>query len=53
MSGIVHGPVIHRKLLTTFPHPPPNRVDFDKDCEDPEYKPVGGPPKEPDDEVRA
>uniref|UniRef100_A0A8D2LEQ5 Chromodomain helicase DNA binding protein 8 n=1 Tax=Varanus komodoensis TaxID=61221 RepID=A0A8D2LEQ5_VARKO len=26
-------------------------VDFDKDCEDPEYKPVGGPAKEPDDEV--
>ncbi|XP_062993880.1 chromodomain-helicase-DNA-binding protein 8 isoform X6 [Elgaria multicarinata webbii] len=26
------------------------RVDFDKDCEDPEYKPVGGPAKEPEDE---
>ncbi|XP_062993879.1 chromodomain-helicase-DNA-binding protein 8 isoform X5 [Elgaria multicarinata webbii] len=25
-------------------------VDFDKDCEDPEYKPVGGPAKEPEDE---
>ncbi|KAJ7313086.1 hypothetical protein JRQ81_004354 [Phrynocephalus forsythii] len=25
-------------------------VDFDKDCEDPEYKPVGGPAKEPDGE---
>ncbi|XP_072833110.2 chromodomain-helicase-DNA-binding protein 8 isoform X1 [Pogona vitticeps] len=25
-------------------------VDFDKDCEDPEYKPVGGPAKEPEGE---
>ncbi|XP_015275945.1 PREDICTED: chromodomain-helicase-DNA-binding protein 8 [Gekko japonicus] len=25
-------------------------VDFDKDCEDPEYKPVGGPAKEQEDE---
>lgn len=28
------------------------RVDFDKDCEDPEYKPLQGPPKDQDDEVR-
>uniref|UniRef100_A0A8C4LU13 Chromodomain helicase DNA binding protein 8 n=1 Tax=Equus asinus asinus TaxID=83772 RepID=A0A8C4LU13_EQUAS len=27
-------------------------VDFDKDCEDPEYKPLQGPPKDQDDEVR-
>lgn len=24
------------------PPPPNNRVDFDKDCEDPEYKPLTG-----------
>ena len=29
-----------------------SRVDFDKDCEDPEYKPLQGPPKDQDDEVR-
>ncbi|KAM6450952.1 chromodomain-helicase-DNA-binding protein 8 isoform 1-T3 [Liasis olivaceus] len=28
-------------------------VDFDKDCEDPEYKPVGAPAKEQDDEGEA
>lgn len=29
-----------------------SRIDFDKDCEDPEYKPLQGPPKDPEDEVR-
>ena len=29
-----------------------SRIDFDKDCEDPENKPLQGPPKDPDDEVR-
>uniref|UniRef100_A0A452IVQ9 Chromodomain helicase DNA binding protein 8 n=1 Tax=Gopherus agassizii TaxID=38772 RepID=A0A452IVQ9_9SAUR len=28
-------------------------AEFDKDCEDPEYKPLSGPAKEQDDEVRA
>lgn len=31
--------------------PPPGSVDFDKDCEDPEYKPLAGTAKEVDDEV--
>lgn len=33
------------------PCAPPGSVDFDKDCEDPEYKPLAGTAKEVDDEV--
>lgn len=33
------------------PHALGCRVDFDKDCEDPEYKPLPGTTKEQDDEV--